>query len=153
MVLWDTHYAALLPFTQHPWQLGRPLSPQKFAFNWVTSNQGVKYSSRVNKTGQWGTRTTSCNSYHSRALSRCWPTHISLVLMNKITGFEVFLTRSLGECVIGYDEPFLKLHQLWEEACLWCAKITGAERSHMLCLNTHNNILNRLERKSSSFFL
>lgn len=133
MELWDTHYTALLPFARHPWQPGRPLCSQKCAFNWVTSNQAVKYSSGVNKTGQQGTRTTSCCHQYSTALSlRCWPTQICLVLMSKITGLGDFL----DVCVIGYDEPFLRL-QLGEEACLWCADITVAGRSHKQRLNTY----------------
>ena len=148
VTVWIFHYGALghtlrrsaIFRARHPWQLGRPLSPQKCAFNWVTSNRAVKYNGGVNKTGQQGTRTTSCSRRGCAALGcsvRVDQPMSVRVLMNKITGLEVFFTRSLGECVIGYDEPFLRLHQLGEEACLWCAEITGAERSHKLCLNTY----------------
>lgn len=119
--LWDSGCLS----RRDPWQPGRPRSPQKCAFNWVTSYQAVKYSGGVNKTGQQGTRTQP-NHCQSSVLMWLWPARISL-FMNNITGSAVF-------CVI---EFFLRLHQLGEEACLWCVEITGAEKSHQLRLNTY----------------
>lgn len=141
VTLWIFHYGALgptlhtvlLPFSQHPWQPGRPLSPQKCTFNWVSSNQAVKYSSRFKS------RSTGDKNY--KQLSLCLFVKLTvpiLVWFNKqihrVGGIPI---RSFGGCMIGYDEPFLRLHQLGEEACLWCAEITRAERSRKLRLNTY----------------
>lgn len=54
----------------------------------------------------------------------CQSAAISAVFNEQIYRVGGIPVWSFGECLIGYDEPFLRLHRLGEEACLWCAEIT-----------------------------
>lgn len=95
--------------------------PSEVPFNWLSSTvirqwpKALGLSKQVNEGP--GRPVTS-------GVPVMWVSCISAVFNEQIYRVGGIPAWSFGECLIGYDEPFLRLHRLGEEACLWCAEIT-----------------------------